>query len=73
MMDISASRGSRLGGTIGTDEIEADAVTTAKIADANVTTAKIADANVTTAKIADDNVTFAKLDGPTRAFLIGGL
>jgi hypothetical protein len=38
-----------------------NAVTTAKILDANVTTAKILDANVTTAKIADDAITSAKL------------
>ena len=43
------------------NRIEADAVTTAKIADANVTTAKIADANVTTAKIADGAVTKNKI------------
>jgi hypothetical protein len=42
--------------------IAANAITTAKITDANVTTAKIADANVTTAKILDANVTLAKLD-----------
>ena len=51
--------------------LAANAVTTAKILDANVTAAKIAsdavttvkilDANVTTAKIADDAVTAAKL------------
>lgn len=41
--------------------IASDAVTTAKILDANVTTAKIADANVTTDKIADGNVTTAKI------------
>jgi hypothetical protein len=55
--------------------IASDAVTTAKILDANVTagklasnaveTAKIADANVTTAKIADLNVTGAKLANAT--------
>ena len=38
-----------------------DAVTTAKILDANVTTGKIADANITTAKILDSNVTTAKI------------
>jgi len=38
-----------------------NAVTTAKILDANVTAAKIADANVTTAKILDANVTTAKI------------
>lgn len=41
--------------------IVSNAVTTAKIADANVTTAKIADSNVTTAKIANDAVTTAKI------------
>jgi hypothetical protein len=38
-----------------------DAVTTAKILDANITTAKILDANITTAKILDANITTAKL------------
>lgn len=38
-----------------------NAVTTAKITDANVTTAKIADLNVTTGKIADSAVTQAKI------------
>ena len=47
------------GGTALT--IAADAVTTAKILDANVTTSKIADANITTAKILDDNITTAKI------------
>lgn len=56
-------------GTVWT--IDNNAVTTAKIADANVTaaklaadsvtTVKIADANVTTAKIADANVTTTKI------------
>lgn len=41
--------------------IAANAVTTAKILDANVTTAKIADLNVTTAKIQDANVTALKI------------
>jgi microcystin-dependent protein len=48
-------------GTVDATNLATDAVTTAKITDANVTTAKIADANVTTAKIADANVTTAKL------------
>ena len=41
--------------------ISNEAVSTAKLRDANVTTAKIADLNVTTAKIAADAVTNAKL------------
>lgn len=48
-------------GTVAAGDIASNAVTTAKIKDANVTTAKIADANVTTAKIADGNVTNAKI------------
>ncbi|MBY0315826.1 MAG: tail fiber domain-containing protein, partial [Bdellovibrionales bacterium] len=45
-------------------KLAANAVTTAKILDANVTTAKIADANITMAKLADGSVTSAKiLDG----------
>ena len=47
--------------SVGTAQLQDNAVTTAKIADSNVTTAKIADANVTTAKIADDAVTAAKI------------
>ena len=43
------------------DRICANAVTTAKIADANVTTAKLEDGAVTTAKITDANVTTAKI------------
>ncbi len=46
-------------------------VTTTKIADANVTTAKILDANVTTAKIADANVTYAKLIDQAQATVLG--
>ena len=45
----------------GATVIQPNAVTTAKILDANVTTAKIADLNVTTIKVADNNVTNAKL------------
>jgi len=41
--------------------IQADAVTTSKILDANVTTAKLADLNVTTGKLAAVSVTTAKL------------
>ena len=48
-------------GTVSAQMLAANAVTTAKITDANVTTAKIADANVTTAKIADLNVTTGKI------------
>jgi len=47
--------GSTIGfGTISADGIAADAVTTAKILNANVTTAKIADDAVTADKLADD-------------------
>jgi hypothetical protein len=48
-------------GTVAAEDIASDAVTTAKIKDANVTTAKIADNAVTTAKIKDGNVTNAKI------------
>ena len=47
--------------SVGTAQIQDNAVTAAKIASNAVTTAKIADANVTTAKIADANVTAAKI------------
>ena len=51
-------------GNIDANNLAANAVTTAKITDANVTTAKIADAAVTTAKITDANVTDTKLASP---------
>ena len=61
--------------------IDADAVVTAKILDANVTAAKLAsdavttvkilDANVTTAKIADNAVTFAKMQNLSANRIIG--
>ena len=54
--------------------IDANAVTTAKILDANVTTDKIADGNVTTAKILDANVTEAKINsGAVTVDKIGSL
>jgi len=61
-----------LGGSIGTAQIDNDAITNAKIADnailtanisaAQVTTAKIADEAVDTNQLADDAVTAAKLE-----------
>ena len=47
--------------TVGTEKLDDNAVTTAKIKDANVTTDKLADNAVTTAKILDANVTTDKL------------
>jgi hypothetical protein len=57
--------------TVGTSQVDDNAITNAKMADDSVdtdeivndavTTAKIADINVTTAKIADSNVTTAKI------------
>ena len=46
---------------VTTAMLQANAVTTAKITDANVTAAKLASDSVTTAKILDDNVTTAKI------------
>jgi hypothetical protein len=46
---------------ITTAMLQSNAVTTAKITDANVTTAKLSDNAVTTAKITDANVTTAKI------------
>lgn len=70
----SPSSGTVGAGSITAAKLAADAVTTAKILDANVTagklaadaveTAKILNANVTTAKIADANVTEAKIVAP---------
>jgi hypothetical protein len=54
-------------GTVSTQMLAANAVTTAKITDANVTTAKIADANITTAKVADGAITSAKIADGTIA------
>jgi hypothetical protein len=61
-----------LGGTLGTAQIDDDAITNAKVAadaiqstqlaDNAVVTAKISNVNVTTAKIADNAVTAAKLE-----------
>ena len=48
-------------GTVSTTMLAANAVTTAKITDANVTAAKLATDSVTTAKIADLNVTTGKI------------
>ena len=50
-----------LGGTVAAAQIADNAVTTAKISNANVTTAKIADNAVTTAKISALQVTQAKI------------
>jgi len=50
-----------LGGTSAAPTIVNNAITTAKILDANVTTAKVADAAITTIKILDANVTSAKV------------
>ena len=47
--------------TVGTEKLDDNAVTTAKIKNANVTTDKLADNAVTTAKILDANVTTAKI------------
>ncbi|MFN9651248.1 MAG: beta strand repeat-containing protein, partial [Chitinophagales bacterium] len=46
---------------VGAVTISNNAVTTAKILDANVTTTKIADANITSVKIADANITTNKI------------
>ncbi|MFN8361332.1 MAG: hypothetical protein U0264_15575 [Candidatus Kapaibacterium sp.] len=54
--------GGDLTGNYPDPTIASNAVTTAKIADANVTTIKIADANVTTAKLADASITPAKVN-----------
>ena len=61
--DGSTAGGHEIGGSGGVDTtaITNNAITSAKIADANVTTAKIADSNVTTAKIANDAVTSDKI------------
>lgn len=48
-------------GTVTNAMLAANAVTTAKITDANVTAAKLASDSVTTAKILDANVTTAKI------------
>ena len=62
--NITAVNLNTLSGTIGTAQIDDNAITTAKILDNNVTTAKIPNDAITTAKILDSNITSAKiLDG----------
>jgi hypothetical protein len=55
--------------SVGTSDLEDNAVTTAKIVDNAVTTAKIVDNAVTTAKITDGSVTAAKINS---AVALGG-
>lgn len=67
---VPVSNGTTLAyGLIDTDNLADDAVTTAKILDANVSTAKLADNAVTTVKIADANVTLAKLATEARTHI----
>ena len=58
---ITITSGAIKVGVIASGNLAADAVTTAKILDANVTAAKLASDSVTTAKILDSNVTTAKI------------
>jgi len=51
-----------LGGTIGTAQIDDDAVTSAKVADNAILTANISDNQITSVKIIDSNITTAKLN-----------
>ena len=60
-MEVDASGVGIKDGGVGTTQLAANSVTTAKIADANVTADKLAANSVTTAKIADANVTADKL------------
>lgn len=57
----TASNAQIVAGAVGATELATNAVTTAKITDANVTNAKLATDAVTTIKIADANVTDAKI------------
>jgi hypothetical protein len=50
-----------LGGTIGTAQIDDNAITTAKISDNQITTAKISDNQITTSKVSDLQITTAKI------------
>ncbi len=61
-MEVGADGVGIKAGGVGTTQLADNAVTTAKILDANVTANKLATDSVTTAKIADGNVTTAKLD-----------
>lgn len=56
-------------GTVWT--VDTDAITTAKILDANVTANKLASDAVTTVKILNDNVTYAKIQDVTALSLLG--
>ena len=58
---ITITSGAIKVGVIAAGNLASDAVTTAKILDANVTAAKLASDSVTTAKILDSNVTTAKI------------
>ena len=51
-----------LGGTIGTLQIDADAITNAKIADDAILTANISNNQISSAKIIDANITEAKIE-----------
>ena len=51
-----------LGGTIGTLQIDDDAITNAKIADNAILTANISNNQISSAKIIDDNITTAKIN-----------
>jgi hypothetical protein len=57
----SSAAGGELSGTLSTLTINNNAITTAKILDANVTTAKLADNSVTSTKINNGAVTIAKI------------
>jgi len=59
-------------GTIGTAQINNDAITSDKILDGSVTTNKLATNAVTTTEILDDAVTPSKLD-ETQAYTVNGL
>lgn len=60
-LQLSGNTFSILNGGVGTTQLASNAVTTAKITDANVTAGKLASDSVTTAKILNANVTADKL------------
>ena len=65
---IERGFGVAITGTIGADQLQSNAVTTAKINNSAVTTAKINNSAVTTAKLADHSVTAVKISNTDSKF-----
>lgn len=70
MVSVVSSNDAVQDGAITAAKLASDAVTTAKILNANVTAAKLASDAVETAKIKDKNVTLAKLEDGTEGDIL---